>query len=183
MDIAQSTILFSILGIGLFGIFLFILNIVTKNYIVMYLRAKASRGKLILTEVVSQTDNYFALGSFKDGCFEYKTRQKTKKRLSKVTKKNVESFMGVFKVKVNEAEDFAYTADGEVPQGMDLPDATAADTIINRIMIAAGLNDPKIMIILVCVIIISLLVIIDIFVGAQAITAAKSCQQLTATIR
>lgn len=183
MEVFQATILFSVMGLGLFFVFSFILNVITKNFIFSYLRVRASRGKLVLTEAKSETDNYYTIGKFVDKCFEYKTRQGVKKKITKVGRNNVESIMSVYKIKVDDVEDFAYTADGQVPKDMDLPDATATDTIINRIMLAAGLTDPKVLYILITVVIIAVMLIIDLVMTGQAITAAKACQTLTATIR
>lgn len=183
LDMIGSTIMFGIIGIGLFVLFAIILNFVTKGFVVKFLRAKASRGKLILLEVVTQTDNYFTLGHFEDNCLCYETRGGKKKRLTKVSRLNVESIMGVFRIKLDEQSDFAYLGGGDVPPADMLPDAEATDNVINRVMLAAGMNDPRLLWILICVVLILLIALVEVFMTSQAITAAKACQTLTATIK
>lgn len=134
--------------------FFLILNFMMKNLPFTYLRVKASRGKLILTEVASMTDNYYKTGYLEDDVFKYTTRTGKKKVIGKISKRAIRSIMGVFSVKVDETGNFFYMDDGKPPESKDMPDAEAVDNLINRIITAPQSQDIlKVVILVVCVLI------------------------------
>lgn len=183
MAFAEDTFLFIGIGLGMFFIMTFILNFVTKGYLRSYLRVKSSRGKFTLAEIVTPTDNYYVVGEMKDKAFCYKTRHGDKKRITRVPKKAIEYVMGVFKIKIDEQDDFFYMPDGKLPLPNEMPDAIATDNMITRIIMAAGLNDPRILWLLIICIATLLAAGAACFIANEAVTAAKMCQSLTATIK
>ena len=183
MGFAADTFIFIGIGFGIFFISVFILNFTMKGFIRAYLRVKASRGKLTLIEAVTPTDNYWTVGETKDKALCYKTRHGEKKRITPVPKRAIEHTMGIFKVKVDEHDDFFYMPDGKLPSPGEMPDAIATDNMIQRIIMAAGLNDPRTLWILILCGVTLLATFVIIFMTNEAITAAKACQTLTATIR
>lgn len=183
MGFAEDTFIFAGVGLGIALMSFFILNWRMKGYIKCYLQVAASRGKLILSEIVTPTDNYWGVGKIENKAFVYKTRTKEKKRITPVPKRAIEHIMGVSKLKVDEHEDFFYLADGKLPSPGEMPDATATDQLIERVMMAAGLQDPRVLWILIICVVVLVAVGIDIFLTNEAITTAKACKSLTATIK
>jgi len=57
------------------------LNIMTKGFLLQYLKVKGSQGRLILARIHSVTDTYYRSCKIVEGAFEATTRSKEKKRL------------------------------------------------------------------------------------------------------
>ena len=108
-----------------------------------------------MTIIHSVTDTYFRPGMFKaDGAYHYKTRSKTSKVLTKITREEVFPMMGVFCLTVNESTDEVYTYKG---QGKAAIDAATADNLIKRIIMAPHLQKDYVLWVLFIVILIVLI--------------------------
>ena len=66
---------------GLIVMLFVALNIMTKGFLLQYLKVKGSQGKLLLARIHSVTDTYYRSVKVVEGAFECKTRSKEVKRL------------------------------------------------------------------------------------------------------
>jgi hypothetical protein len=91
--------------IGVAVLIFFVINFLTKGFLLVYLRVKASQGSKVLVEINSATDEYYRVGKFEDGFFKFKNRAKEEKAIQMdeaVFKKFIVHTMGVCKVEVDE---------------------------------------------------------------------------------
>lgn len=125
-----------IMGAWVFGIALliFVVNFLTKGFLIQYLIVKASQGRKILMRVHSATDIYFVIGKWEDGFLKFKNRAKEKKSvaISDVTMKvAIQSTLGVFLVEIDESGDKIINTDWDVVK-FEVP-AGVVDNLIYRI--------------------------------------------------
>jgi len=66
---------------GLITLFFFIINFLTKGFMLTYLRVKGSQGRNVLARIHSATDIYFKVGRWSDGFLKFKNRGKEEKAL------------------------------------------------------------------------------------------------------
>jgi len=66
---------------GLITLFFFIINFLTKGFMLTYLRVKGSQGRNVLVRIHSATDIYFRVGRWSDGFLKFKNRGKEEKAL------------------------------------------------------------------------------------------------------
>jgi hypothetical protein len=86
-------------------LFLIVTNFLTKGFLFKYLIVRASQGKKVLVRVWSVTDIYYVVGSWNEGFFIYKIRNKELKRIpiqDLEFKKYIHSEMAVFCINTDE---------------------------------------------------------------------------------
>jgi len=91
--------------VGVILLFFFVINFLTKGFVLKYLIVKASQGRKLLVEISSATDDYFAIGRWEDGFLKFKNRGKEEKAIemnSSVFRQMITRIMGISKLNVDE---------------------------------------------------------------------------------
>lgn len=79
MAVIQELINYVIAYMAVLAIFFIGINILTKGYLLAYLRVKASRGALTLLRIYSAYDVYYRASKWSDGVLNWKSRGKESK--------------------------------------------------------------------------------------------------------
>jgi len=136
-EVIVQTLYFMASYVGLFLIIFFVLNWLTKGFILSFLKVKASQGKKILSMVHSATDVYFSVGSMDDLVYNFKRRDKKKSVVTNVKDKFF-SMCGVFVLSHSEDGKTIYTKEGKAFEGND---GRTVDNYLNRIIKSPQLED------------------------------------------
>lgn len=177
----MNEVIYFMLSAGILVVLLiFLLNFGSKGEILKILRVIGSRGKNIYVRIQSATDKYGAIGKYKESFLTYKTRDGVAKSII-APRKLTYLYAGVWCVDVDEAGDRVMNPESyEVVQGHD---TSKVDSLIQRILMAPRLDDSKIMIILIMLVVVLLAVGFGMFtlynelqVIKVLITAATSVQ-------
>ena len=120
---------------GVIFLLFFSLNFLTKGFLLVYLRVKASQGKRILARINTASDIYYKPGKFADGHFIYKDRSKTEKSIPIASVEFhdfVRHTMGVPVVEINEEGEKLVNKDFEIVKLVNV-DPARQNSLILRI--------------------------------------------------
>jgi hypothetical protein len=159
------TYITSYLLVFLLGFFL--LNFLTRGFILKFILVKASKGKKVLVAVYSRSHIYHKTGKFEEGTLIYKDLAKKTKRIPNVPKDSVYIFMGVSCVDVDDEKNA--TIDRINFKAIEGYDAVKVDSLITRALMLPHIEDKK-----EFIIILVLLILILFGVGAGVFLTLKT---------
>ena len=81
---------------------IFVLNFLTKGFIITYLRVKASRGKNVLVRVYTKIGKYYAVGKVADDVLSYKKQNSKEKGHVDLTEADVFDELSVKVIEIEE---------------------------------------------------------------------------------
>lgn len=145
-----------------YGLFAMIVVIVGMNFILggllgPFFRVKRSRGKMLLIRVRNPVQDYFKAGSVEEGWLTFTDREKNKRRI-KMVNGVVSRAATVFWCEVDDEKNCFYKRDDG--SAVSTYDAVKTDSLLTRALYKPMLQEDKLKVITLILVILALLVII-----------------------
>lgn len=137
------------------------LNIFTSGWLSKFLRVKMSRGKKILVQVNTVTQDYHRLGIIQEGFLVFKDRNKEERRI-KISRDSIYRSKGVDNVDVDDEKNVVMQRDYKSVEGFD---ASKFNNLYIRALYKPSLRDNKEQIMFFIMIGVALLVLAAAYFG------------------
>jgi hypothetical protein len=157
--VISQTIYFITSYVLIIGFFFFIVNFLSKGWLVAFLKVKSSRGKKSFVVCHGVADTYYRVGEFKGTSFKFIDRDKNGITITNIDREDVIHTMGVT------GFEYDVPSGNVIKLGVTKPGCSPEETdnYIKRIIEAPGIEENFKKYVIILLIFILLFVIINLF--------------------